>query len=148
MALIEITDGGRLIPVTKLPYLQEFEAVWILLSDEEQRAIEAEINRRLDELVHSPDPNWGSITNTSIEGGKTNPVTGLRGDWRGTVFQPIYDVFDGDEARAGMFYGNVWKKSIIDRDGEQWYGIRPDPTFPRTGVSLMGKTYFLTDRNR
>jgi hypothetical protein len=63
----------------------------LLIPAPERAAIEAEINRRLDELIHSPDPNWGSITNTSIEGGKTNPDTGIRGDWTGTVFQPIYE---------------------------------------------------------
>ena len=53
--------------------------------------IEAEINRRLDLLIASPDPNRGSIINISIEGGRTNPTTGRRGDWSGTVFQPLYD---------------------------------------------------------
>jgi len=142
VALIEISDEGRRKTVTRLPHLQEFEGVWFQLSEAERTAIEAEINRRLDDLVRSPDPNWGPITNTSVEGGRPNPTTGFTGDWRGTVFQPIYHVFNGDEVRAGMFYGNVWKKVIIDRD-EQWCGIRPDPTFRRKGVSLMGKTYFL-----
>jgi hypothetical protein len=32
------------------------------------------------------------------------------------VFQPIYERACGvDENRAGMFYGNVWKKVIIER---------------------------------
>jgi hypothetical protein len=30
--------------------------------------------------------------------------------------------------RAGMFYGNVWKKVAIERP-EYWIGIRSDPTF-------------------
>jgi hypothetical protein len=59
---------------------------------------------RLDQLITSPNPNWGTITNTSIEGGKTNPYTGIRGDWSGTPFQLIYDYF-GDEDLAGRFYG-------------------------------------------
>ncbi|HYG99033.1 MAG TPA: hypothetical protein VD837_07865, partial [Terriglobales bacterium] len=104
-------------------------------------AMVAEINRRLDQLISSPDPNWGSITNTSIEGGRTNLQTGIRGDWSGTVFQPIYDHF-GDEGLAGMYYGNVWKQIIIDRE-ERWIGIRSDPTFPQRGITLQGKTYFL-----
>jgi hypothetical protein len=55
-------------------------------------------------------------------------------------FQPIYEIACGmDEDRAGMFYGNVWKKVIIDRP-ELWIGIRSDPTFPQRGISLGGKT--------
>ena len=106
--------------------------------------IEEEINRRLDTLMNNPDPNWGSITNISIEGGKFNPRTGLKGDWSGTVFQPLYNYFL-DEVLAGMFYGNVWKKVIIDRT-ETWIGIRQNdenPTFPNRGITLPGKTYFL-----
>jgi hypothetical protein len=77
------------------------------------------------------------------EGGRTNPATGVRGDWSGTVFQPIYEIACGmNEELAGMFYGNVWKKVIIDR-AELWNGIHSDPTFPERGISLGGKTYFL-----
>jgi len=44
------------------------------------------------------------------------------------VFQPIYEIACGmDEERAGMFYGNVWKKFIIERP-ERLIGIRSDPT--------------------
>lgn len=141
MALREIDDGGRMRDVVRLDHQREFEHVWFSLTAAHRDAIVAEINRRLDQLVSSPDPNWGSITNTSIEGGRTNPQTGIKGDWSGTVFQPIYDHF-GDEELAGMYYGNVWKKVIIDRR-ERWVGIRSDPTFPQRGITLQGKTYFL-----
>jgi hypothetical protein len=47
---------------------------------------------------------------------------------------------------AGMFYGNVWKKIIIERQ-ELWIGIRSDPTFPQRGITLQGKTYFLDNQN-
>jgi hypothetical protein len=93
-------------------------------------------------LVATPNPNWGSITNTSIEGGKTNPGTGIRGDWSGTVFHAIFVACGFNEECAGMFYGNVWKKVIIQRQ-ENWIGIRSEPTFPRRGITLQGKTYFL-----
>ena len=145
MALIEITEDGRCFPLNELPRLDEFNATWLRLSEDERGDIEAEINRRLDELVNSPDPNWGTITNTSIEGGKPNPITGIRGDWVGTPFQPIYEVCGCHDEVTGMFYGNVWKRVIINRD-ETWYGIRPDPTFPQRGIALLGKTYFLPDR--
>jgi hypothetical protein len=88
------------------------------------------------------DSNSCSITNTSIEGGKANPTTGIRGDWSGTVFHAIFETCGRNEEVAGMFYGNVWKKVIIARP-ERWIGIRSDPTFPQRGITLQGKTYFL-----
>ena len=44
-----------------------------------------------------------------------------------------------NEEIAGMFYGNVWKKVIIERP-ELWIGIRSDPTFPRRGITLEAKS--------
>ncbi len=142
MALREIGEDGSIYDVPQLPHQNEFNTTWFLIATADQAAIEAEINLRLDMLIASPDPNWGSITNTSIEGGRTNPATGIKGDWRHTVFQPIYVACGMNEDRAGMFYGNVWKKIIIDRQ-ERWIGIRSDPTFPQRGITLQGKTYFL-----
>jgi hypothetical protein len=143
MALREMDGGGRLTDVLSLPYQADFDRIWLQMTPEERTAIEAEINSRLDQLVASPDPNWGSITNTSIEGGKLNPTTGIRGDWRGTVFEPIFEACNLNENLAGMFYGNIWKKVIIERDQDRWIGMRFDPTFPNRGITLQGKTYFI-----
>src|ERR1700704_256020 len=129
MALRDIDDKGNARPVVQLPYQAEFDAVWLLMTPQQRNAIDAEINRRLDELIASPDPNWGSITNTSIEGGKASPDTGVRGDWTGTPFIAMYEACGLNEELAGMFYGNVWKLVIIGRE-ELWIGIRSDPTFP------------------
>lgn len=142
MALREIGEDGSVRNVSSLDHQSDFNRVWLSMTMAERAAIEEEINRRLDMLVASPDPNWGSITNTSIEGGKTNPTTGVRGDWSGTAFQAIYVACGLNEALAGMFYGNAWKKVIINRE-ERWVGIRSDPTFPQRGITLQGKTYFL-----
>jgi hypothetical protein len=141
--LREVKENGSAYEVYELENLQEFNRRWNLLTVEQQDAIEAEINLRLDELVSSPDPNWGSITNTSIEGGRPNPATGEPGDWKGTPFQALYHLCGNNHELAGMFFGRVWKKVIIDRP-EQWVGIRSDPTFPRRGITLMGKSYFLS----
>jgi hypothetical protein len=142
MALREIGEDGSVYDVPSLPHRSDFDRVWLSMTLPQRTEIEAEINRRLEALIVSPDPNWGSITNTSIEGGKTNPDTGIRGDWSGTAFDPIFVACGFNEEVAGMFYGNVWKKVIIDRP-ERWIGIRSDPTFPRRGITLEGKTYFL-----
>ena len=145
MALREIGEDGSVRDVSSLSHERDFNRVWLSITLPQRNAIEVEINRRLDALIASPDPNWGSITNTSIEGGRTNPTTGIRGDWSGTVFHAIFESCGQNEELAGMFYGNVWKKVIIDRP-ERWIGIRSDPTFPQRGITLQGKTYFL-DRN-
>jgi hypothetical protein len=142
MALREIGENGKLFDVFDVSHRNEFDQIWLSISEQERTAIESEIHRRLDELIASPDPNWGSITNTSIEGGKPSPDTGVRGDWTGTPFHAIYEACGLNEEVAGMFYGNVWKLVIIERQ-ELWIGIRSDPTFPQRGITLMGKTYFL-----
>jgi hypothetical protein len=96
----------------------------------------------LDALITSPDPNWGSITNTSIEGSKPSPATGVRGEWAGTSFTAIYEACNHNEELAAKIFGTAWKMVIIDRP-ERWIGIRSDPTFPQRGITLQGKTYFL-----
>ena len=145
MALRDIDEKGNAREITQLDYEGDFERTWNRIPPRQRDAIEAEINRRLDELIHSPSPNWGSITNTSIEGGKTSPTTGKRGDWTGTVFEPIFEASGRSEEQAGMFYGTVWKRVIINRP-ELWIGIRSSetkPTFPQRGINLQGKSYFL-----
>ena len=142
MALRDIDDNGNCHDVLRLEHQSEFNQLWLSIPLAQRNAIEAEINQRLDELIASPSPNWGSITNTSIEGGRANPSTGVRGDWSGTVFDAIFVACGFHEKLAGMFFGNVWKKVIIDRP-ERWIGIRSDPTFPQRGITLEGKSYFL-----
>ena len=142
VALKEVNEKGETWDVLGLPHEAEFNRVWNSIPVMDRDAIVAEINRRLNLLVTSPDPNWGSITNTSIEGGKVSPATGKRGDWAGTPFDAIYVACGFNEDVAAMFYGNVWKWVIIRRQ-EHWIGLRSNPTFPQRGISLQGKTYFL-----
>jgi hypothetical protein len=146
MTLRDVDEKGNLRNVLQLDHQQEFDRVWLSIPLPQRVAIEAEINRRLDELVASPKPNWGSITNTSIEGGRPNPNTGARGDWSGTVFEPIFKACGCNDQLAGMLFGNVWKNVIINRQ-DRWIGIRCDPTFPQRGIALGGKSYF-PDTNR
>jgi hypothetical protein len=142
MALREIGENGEVYEVLGIGHQADFDRIWLSITLLERNAIEEEIESRLDTLITSPNPNWGSITNTSIEGGRSNPNTGVAGDWTGTPFQPIYFACGCNEDLAGMFFGNVWKKVIIERQ-ERWIAIRSDPTFPQRGITLQGKTYFL-----
>jgi len=77
LALREIDDKGNTYDVPQLPHQREFAVIWLSMTSQERDVIEEEINRRLQQLISSPDPNWGSITNTSIEGGRSNPNTGV-----------------------------------------------------------------------
>jgi hypothetical protein len=140
MALREIDEGGRIKDVLKLPYEEEFNDTWLRIPAAERQGMEAEINHRLDELIASPSPNYGS-TNTSIEGGKVNQETGEAGDWTGTPFQWLYEACNHNAVRAGMIYGNLWKKAIIERP-EMWIGIRPDPTFKNRGSTWVASRTF------
>lgn len=146
MALREMNDRAGMRDVRQLPHLSEFNVTWLAIPKKDRKAIEAEVNRTLDTLLASPDPKWGSITNTSIEGGKPSPKTGIRGDWSGTPFEAIYEACNLNEDAAGRFFGNVWKKVIIERQ-ELWIGIRPDPTFPTRSITLDGKSYFPDGRS-
>jgi len=56
--------------------------------------------------------------NTSIEGGKTRLVTGIRGDWTGTVFESIYSMASGEsELPSALFHRSLWTKVIVERPG-------------------------------
>ncbi len=115
------------------------------MTQQQQDEVQAEIHRRLDELVANPSANWGSITNTSIEGGKMNQVTGIAGDWTGTPLEHIYESCNHNVEEAGMMFGRMFKAIIIDRP-EAWVGYRSDEqnlTFPNRGINLQGRTYFI-----
>lgn len=143
--LKDIDENGGVREIRDIDYRERFDRKWNEFTAGEQQVIDSEINRLLDALINNPDPNWGSIMNTSIEGGKVNPSTGVPGDWSGTPWQPIWEHHGQSDERAALFFGTLWKLRIIERP-ELWIGIRSSenqPTFPNRGVSLAGKTYFL-----
>jgi hypothetical protein len=147
--LVKVTETGT-YRVTELPYRAKFERLMTRVSPETQDAMEAEIHRRLDHLKDHPT-YWGSITNTSIEGSQPSPVTGKRGDWTGTPFDPIFwEICGQSEEAAAKLFGLLWMKVLIDR-AETWIGVRntPEhrPTFPERGLTLPGMTYFLGGMN-
>lgn len=147
--LRDMDEKGRMRRLTKLDHEDEFNAVWLgRFTEDERRAMISALDEKLDQLVNSPDRLWGSIMNTSIEGGKANPFTGAPGDWSGTPWSPIWVAHGYSDQQAGLFFGNLWKWRIIQRS-EEWVGIRNTsdtrPTFPNRGVTLGGKTYFLSD---
>ena len=143
--LRDIDENGGVREMHDIDYRERFDRKWNEFTAEEQRAIDTEINRLLDALIDDPDPNWGSIMNTSIEGSKVNPFNGEPGDWSGTPWQPIWEHHGQSAEQAALFFGTLWKLRIIERP-EQWIGVRntdDNPTFPNRGITLPGKTYFL-----
>lgn len=78
----------------------------------------AAVDAKLDELIRSHDRQWGSIMNTSIEGGKVNPFNGQPGDWTETPWHPIWVAHSFSGQQAALFFGNLWKWRIIERDAE------------------------------
>jgi hypothetical protein len=147
--LRDIDENGGVRELDNIDHRDRFDSKWNQFTPLEQRAIDAEIERLLDSLRDDPDPNWGSIMNTSIEGGKVNPFNGVPGDWTGTPWHPIWERHGQSDEQAALFFGTLWKLRIIERP-EQWIGIRnteDDPTFPNRGLSLPGKTYFLENRS-
>ena len=143
--LKDIDETGGMRRMEDIDYRAQFDRKWGAFTLEERTAINDEIERLLNSLRDSPDPLWGSIMNTSLEGGKVNPFNGLRGDWIGTPWHPIWEHHGQSDQQAALFFGTLWKLRIIERP-ELWIGIRNTgdrPTFPNRGITLPGKTYFL-----
>src|ERR1700681_2939661 len=106
--LKDMDDKGRVREMRDIDYRSQFDRKWNEFTPEEQRAIDAEIARLLDALRDSPDSLWGSIMNTSIEGGKVNPFNGLRGDWSGTPWHPIWERHGQSDHQAPLFFATLW----------------------------------------
>ena len=142
MALREIGEDGSTDDVLHLPHRREFDATWLLIPAAQRAAIEAEINRRLDDLISSPDPNWGSITNTSIEGGKRNPATGVREIGVERCSSPSTRfVRHGRGTCRHVLRQRLEKGHHRAPRTLEWNSFRPH--LPQKGISLGGKTYFL-----
>jgi hypothetical protein len=68
--LKDMDEKGRMRPMTKIDHEKEFTDVWEKkFTDEERQKMVDAIDAKLDQLIASPDKQWGSIMNTSIEGG-------------------------------------------------------------------------------
>ena len=150
--LHDINEAGACYEVTELGNALERELCrWFEPLPERQRAAMVRaIDRQLDDYVANPNPRWGTVFNTSIEGSRTSPITGIRGDWTGTPFEPLYEACNQDENLAGQIFGILYKMRVIAHR-DRWIGIRNTeirPTFPTSGIALPGKTYFLANRPR
>ena len=64
--LREQVPFGVMREMHDIAFRDRFDRKWNEFTPKEQRAIDAEIKRLLDALIDAPDPQWGSIMNTSI----------------------------------------------------------------------------------
>ena len=61
-------------------------------------------------------------------------------DWSNTPFQPIYRACEEDETAAGLFFGLLVWKVVMDRDDCWSFG-----RYEKDGVPIRGMTYFRID---
>lgn len=136
-------EFGKLVTLTRKEQTR-LRSDLSFMTRQQVAEVTSEIHRRLDDLISNPSVNWGPITNTSIEGGKRNVVTGVDGDWTDTALQYIYEACNQNAEEAGLMFGRIFKWVVINRS-EAWGGYRSDehhPTFPNRGILLRGKTYY------
>lgn len=142
MALQEIGENGQTHDVPEISHRTDFDRIWLSITPQDRIAIETEIGRRLDDLIRNPNPNWGSITNTSIEGGTSNPITGIAGDWSGTAFHAIYEACGRSEGVRACSTVVSGKKSLSNVMNCGLVFV-PTQRSLRGESPCTGKTYFL-----
>ena len=111
--------------IKDIPYKDEFEKWKSSLTNKQYDAIVNKLNNKIDgDEIH---------TSSWIPGS----------DWRGTVYQPIYDIAcNKNKDAAAKFFGLILYKVIIERD-EVWSFGR----YKKDGVPIEGLTYFRLYRN-
>lgn len=114
-------DTGR--PVTTIPHLRDYLAWRSRLTNAQYEAIVDELNGRVD-------------------GGEVHTSSWIPGaDWRGTVFQPIYDdACNQNPKAAALFFGLVLWDVMMQREDCWAYG-----RFEKNGIPIEGLTYFRVD---
>ena len=116
--LIDIDEAGGMREMHDIDYREHFDKKWNEFTKAKKQAINGEINRILDSLIEAPSPKWGSIMNTSIEGGKVNPITGIPGDWSDTPWQPIWEHHGYSDKQAALFLAHSGSSaSLSDPSG-------------------------------
>ncbi|MFW6016750.1 MAG: hypothetical protein ACOCRK_09960 [bacterium] len=110
--------------IKEIPYKKEFDVWKSRLTEEQYNSIVDELNNRIDnDEIH---------TSSWIPGS----------DWRGTVFQPIYEnACNKNVEAAAKFFGLILYQVIIDREEVWSFGH-----YDKDGVPIKGLTYFKLDK--
>lgn len=111
-------DTGKYVKT--LPHEKDYKKWKSNLSDEDYKKIVDALNCKID----------GSDINTS------SWIPGS--EWAGTVYEPLYFACKGNPTKAGMFFGLILFKLMLERDDVWGFG-----KYEKNGVSIKGITYFL-----
>ena len=117
--LVSVDTG---LKVTQLPHSHEF-ARWrkSITNVDYDKVVEA-INNQVDEK-------------------DLNTAGWMPGhDWTGTVYEPLYDACGKSVSQAGLFFGLVVFKILMERTDAVWGFGR----FEKDGVPIHSMTYFRT----
>lgn len=118
--LISIDTGAK---VTKMPHQSDFNRWRKNISDDNYAKVEEAIN----ELVDANDINTAGWMPGS--------------DWTGTPYDPLYDACGKNPVQAGMFFGLIVFKILMEREDHVWGFGR----FEKDGVPIRSMTYFITN---
>lgn len=113
------------LKVTKLPHMQDYTRWRSKLSDDDYEMIEDAINGQIDE-------------------NDINTAGWMPGhDWAGTVYEPLYEACGKSITQAGMFFGLIVFKILMERKDAVWAFGR----FEKDGVPIRSMTYFRTPKD-
>lgn len=105
--------------VTKLPHKNDFDRWRKRISDAKYNLIVDELNLRVDgDEIHTAGWMPGS-------------------DWNGTVFEPLYFACGQSIQAAGLFFGLIVFKLMMDRSDYWGFG-----RYEKDGVPIQSMTYF------
>jgi hypothetical protein len=114
--------------VTELPYKKDYDAWKKNLSDEDLSVIETELRKQFE----------GDINTSSWIPGS---------DWSNTVYQPIYHACGNNPTTAGMFFGLIVFKLLMETkayedDSGKVVNIWGYDKYALNGKNIKGNTYF------
>lgn len=114
-----------LTAITEVPHLSAYQR-W----REQLDRIDPDAFRRIHEWLDSRFDEHEVDTSSWIPGA----------DWRGTVFQPIYDTCGEDPDAAALFFGLLVWQAVMDREDCWSFG-----RYEKEGIPIRGMTYFRID---
>lgn len=117
-----------LTAITEVPHLSAYQR-W----REQLNRIDPDAFRRIHEWLDSRFDENEVDTSSWIPGA----------DWRGTVFQPIYDACGEDLDTAALFFGLLVWQAVMDREDCWSFG-----RYEKESVPIRGMTYFRIDSPR
>ena len=118
MIMLYSVDSGKY--VTRLPHQADYDTWRQNISDKKYRDIEDALNVRINQS-------------------EINTAGWIPGhDWTGTVYEPIYEACKENVTQAGMFFGLIVFKLLMERQDKTWGFGR----YEKDGRQIASMTYF------